>query len=144
MAEPPDKFLTLRRLQVLHLLRSGLITKEIAGRLRLSPRTVEECLDDLRRHYGARSRAHLAAITTFFGIPPPPPPPGHRTGNRKPDSRRTSTGPVNTSDPPVGGKVLPERCGYYLGHRMADPPYSSRRARARRSATPRTEAHWLR
>ncbi len=62
MPDPPDKFLTLRRLQVLHFLRSGLITKQIAGRLRLSQRTVEECLDDLRRHYGASTLAHLAAI----------------------------------------------------------------------------------
>jgi len=27
----------------------------------------------------------------------------------------------NAPNSPVGGKVLPERCGHYLGHRMADP-----------------------
>lgn len=75
MPEPPDKFLTLRRLQVLHHLRGGLLAKQIAGQLGLSKRTVEECLDDLKRHYGASTLAHLAAVTTALGVPPPHPPP---------------------------------------------------------------------
>jgi len=34
---------------------------------------------------------------------------------------RYLSGGVSRSARTVGGKILPERCGYYLGHRMAEP-----------------------
>jgi DNA-binding CsgD family transcriptional regulator len=53
---------TAREADVLRLVAEGLPNKEIAGRLYLSPRTVEKHVESLLRKLGARSRAQLAAI----------------------------------------------------------------------------------
>ena len=53
---------TRREADVLELVREGLANKEIAGRLFLSPRTVEKHVESLLRKMGARSRTHLAAL----------------------------------------------------------------------------------
>ena len=56
--------LTPRERQVLALVGEGLANKEIAGRLNVSPRTVEKHVESLLRKAGARSRAHLVAIVS--------------------------------------------------------------------------------
>jgi DNA-binding CsgD family transcriptional regulator len=53
---------TRREADVLELLREGLANKEIAGRLVLSPRTVEKHVESLLRKMSARSRTHLASL----------------------------------------------------------------------------------
>ena len=47
---------------MLELVREGLANKEIAGRLVLSPRTVEKHVESLLRKMSARSRTHLASL----------------------------------------------------------------------------------
>jgi DNA-binding NarL/FixJ family response regulator len=46
----------------LELVREGLANKEIAGRLVVSPRTVEKHVESLLRKMNARSRTHLATL----------------------------------------------------------------------------------
>ncbi|MEY2415477.1 MAG: hypothetical protein QOH53_811 [Ilumatobacteraceae bacterium] len=53
---------TRREADVLELIREGLANKEIAGRLVLSPRTVEKHVESLLRKMSARSRTHLASL----------------------------------------------------------------------------------
>jgi DNA-binding CsgD family transcriptional regulator len=55
--------LTAREAEVLALVAEGLTNKEIAGRLRLSPRTVEKHLEALLRKTGTRSRTQLLALS---------------------------------------------------------------------------------
>jgi DNA-binding CsgD family transcriptional regulator len=54
---------TAREGDVLVLVAEGLANKEIAARLRVSPRTVEKHVESLLRKAGARSRTQLVAIT---------------------------------------------------------------------------------
>ncbi len=64
-AGPADRWgLTARERDVLGLVGQGLPNKEIASRLFVSPRTVEKHVESLLRKTGARSRAHLVAITS--------------------------------------------------------------------------------
>jgi DNA-binding NarL/FixJ family response regulator len=49
---------------VLRLVADGLPNKEIAARLRLSPRTVEKHVESLLRKTGARSRTGLMAAAS--------------------------------------------------------------------------------
>ena len=53
---------TAREADVLRLVAEGLPNKEIAGRLYLSPRTVEKHVESLLRKTGARSRTGLVAL----------------------------------------------------------------------------------
>jgi DNA-binding CsgD family transcriptional regulator len=55
---------TAREADVLRLVAEGLPNKEIAARLRLSPRTVEKHVESLLRKTGARSRTELALRLT--------------------------------------------------------------------------------
>jgi DNA-binding CsgD family transcriptional regulator/tetratricopeptide (TPR) repeat protein len=54
---------TDREADVLRLVIAGLGNKEIAAALRLSPRTVEKHVENLRRKTGARSRTELAVMS---------------------------------------------------------------------------------
>jgi DNA-binding CsgD family transcriptional regulator len=56
---------TRREVEVLELVREGLSNKEIAGRLVVSPRTVEKHVESLLRKMNARSRTHLAILTSY-------------------------------------------------------------------------------
>jgi DNA-binding CsgD family transcriptional regulator len=56
--------ITAREADVLRLIADGLTNKEIAARLRLSPRTVEKHVESLLRKTGTRSRTGLAASIT--------------------------------------------------------------------------------
>ncbi|SEL51082.1 regulatory protein, luxR family [Streptacidiphilus jiangxiensis] len=60
-AHPAAPGATEREREVLDLLTTGLSNKEIAARLRLSPRTVEKHVEGLLRKSGARSRTQLVA-----------------------------------------------------------------------------------
>ena len=54
--------LSPREVQVLRELALGFTNKEIAGRLVVSPRTVEKHVESLLRKLSARSRTHLATL----------------------------------------------------------------------------------
>ena len=54
--------LTARELEVIELMIQGLITKEIADRLKISERTVKEHRHKVMEKAGARTAAHLGAI----------------------------------------------------------------------------------
>jgi DNA-binding CsgD family transcriptional regulator len=56
--------ITSREADVLRLVADGLANKQIAARLRLSPRTVEKHVESLLRKTGARSRTELAVATS--------------------------------------------------------------------------------
>jgi DNA-binding CsgD family transcriptional regulator len=58
---------TAREADVLWLVADGLSNKQIAARLRISPRTAEKHIESLLRKISARSRAELAVIA--FGRP---------------------------------------------------------------------------
>jgi len=60
--------------QILDALANGLLTKEIAVRIQRSRATVELRVRILRAIFGARSRAHLVAITMQTREAPRPPP----------------------------------------------------------------------
>jgi DNA-binding CsgD family transcriptional regulator len=56
--------ITSREADVLRLVTDGLANKQIAARLRLSPRTVEKHVESLLRKTGARSRTELAVTAS--------------------------------------------------------------------------------
>jgi DNA-binding CsgD family transcriptional regulator/tetratricopeptide (TPR) repeat protein len=60
----PDAGITRREAEVLALVSDGLANKEIAARLRCSPRTVEKHVESLLRKTGVRSRTELAVAAT--------------------------------------------------------------------------------
>ena len=66
-APGPDRLaglgITPREAEILGLIAAGLANKEIAARMRLSPRTVEKHVESLLRKTGATSRTMLVAIT---------------------------------------------------------------------------------
>lgn len=69
-SDPWARFrLTARETEVLALVTEGLANKDIAARLRLSPRTVEKHLEALLRKTATRSRTHLLALA--LGPRPP-------------------------------------------------------------------------
>jgi len=54
--------LTKRQWECLELAAAGLTSKEVARRLALSPRTVEEHLQDAYRRMGVRNRIEASAL----------------------------------------------------------------------------------
>jgi DNA-binding NarL/FixJ family response regulator len=56
--------ITTREADVLRLVVGGLANKQIAARLKLSPRTVEKHVESLLRKTGARSRTGLVAAAS--------------------------------------------------------------------------------
>jgi predicted ATPase/DNA-binding CsgD family transcriptional regulator len=67
---PGESALTTREMEVARLVADGLSNDEIAGRLRLSSRTVEAHLDHIRPKLGARSRVEVATWVTAGAAPP--------------------------------------------------------------------------
>lgn len=63
-----DPYLTPRRCEILRHLLRGRLVKQIAADLRVKHGTVQESIDDIRRHFGAETRAHLLAILAQRGI----------------------------------------------------------------------------
>jgi DNA-binding CsgD family transcriptional regulator len=59
--------LTKREAEVLQLIADGLITKQIAQRLLVSPETIKSYVESIREKLQASNRAHAVSI-------------GHRTG----------------------------------------------------------------
>ena len=54
--------LTNRETEVLQMIADGLINKQIAQRLYLSPETVKSCVEVIREKLSASNRAHAAVI----------------------------------------------------------------------------------
>ena len=69
-ATPGGAELTTREADVLTLLADGLTNKQIAGRLYLSPRTVEKHVERILTKTGQPNRTALAAYTTHAPNPP--------------------------------------------------------------------------
>ena len=67
----PQKTLTPRERQVLHLVTEGLTNRQIAHRLEISPRTVEMHRANLTRKLGVQSAAELVRYALQHGIIPP-------------------------------------------------------------------------
>ncbi len=67
----PQKTLTPRERQVLHLITEGLTNRQIAHRLEISPRTVEMHRANLTRKLGVQSAAELIRYALQHGIIPP-------------------------------------------------------------------------
>ncbi|GAA2554502.1 LuxR C-terminal-related transcriptional regulator [Winogradskya consettensis] len=64
-----DRFgLSLRQLDVLRLLADGLDSGEMAAQLKVSTRTVENIVSDLRNRYQLRNRSHLVAHAVRSGM----------------------------------------------------------------------------
>ncbi len=60
--------LTERELEILRLLAEALTVKQVASRLRISPRTVESHIAKLYRKLGARNRVQAVARATELGL----------------------------------------------------------------------------
>lgn len=56
-----ERLLSPRQRECLTLVRQGLTSLEIADRLNLSPRTVDQYIAEAGRRLGARNRAHAVA-----------------------------------------------------------------------------------
>lgn len=67
--------ITARMQAVLQGLAEGLTTAQIAGRLNLSPRTVEHHISALRQHLGGGTRPQLIARAVTLGLISPIRPP---------------------------------------------------------------------
>jgi DNA-binding NarL/FixJ family response regulator len=65
---PRPEQLTDRELDVLRLVAKGMVDKEIAGRLFLSPRTVSNYLERIRAKTGRRNRAQLAVLAVDLDL----------------------------------------------------------------------------
>jgi DNA-binding NarL/FixJ family response regulator len=63
-----DDGLTVREVEVLRLLAGGLTNREIARRLVLSPRTVENHVFRIYARIGARGRADATAYAIHHGV----------------------------------------------------------------------------
>ena len=70
---PPDSYdtLTTREREVLHLRAEGLTASEIAARLSISPRTVEDHRANLMRKLDLRNQTELLLYAQRRGILPP-------------------------------------------------------------------------
>jgi DNA-binding NarL/FixJ family response regulator len=78
--EPPRSFhtspsstsfklvLTKRETEVLQLIADGLLNKQIAQLLFLSPETIKSCVDGIRLKLDATNRAHAASIGLRSGL----------------------------------------------------------------------------
>lgn len=71
--EEAFRSLSPRERQVLEFLRQGFLTKEIAYRLELSPRTIEDYRASLKRKMGARTLVELADLVASLDYPAPGP-----------------------------------------------------------------------
>jgi DNA-binding NarL/FixJ family response regulator len=60
--------LTKREAEVLQLIADGLLNKQIAQRLYLSPETIKSCVDGIRMKLDATNRAHAASIGVRCGL----------------------------------------------------------------------------
>jgi two-component system, NarL family, response regulator LiaR len=60
--------LTKRETEVLQLVADGLLNKQIAQRLFLSPETIKSCVDGIRMKLDANNRAHAASIGLRSGL----------------------------------------------------------------------------
>ena len=60
--------LTNREAEVLQLIADGLLNKQIAQRLFVSPETVKSCIEVVRGKLGASNRAHAASIGIRHGL----------------------------------------------------------------------------
>jgi DNA-binding NarL/FixJ family response regulator len=76
--------LTSREREVLHLTAEGLSGAEIAGRLFISPRTVETHRANLMRKLGVRNQKELIRLAVLRGLQPAEPISGLGTKNKAP------------------------------------------------------------
>ncbi|MGZ4414263.1 MAG: response regulator transcription factor [Gaiellaceae bacterium] len=60
--------LTKREAEVLQLIADGLVNKQIAQRLFVSPETVKSCIQVVRAKLDANNRAHAASIGIRYGL----------------------------------------------------------------------------
>jgi len=60
--------LTTREAEVLQLIADGLLNKQIAQRLLVSPETVKSCVEVVRKKLEATNRAHAASIGIRYGL----------------------------------------------------------------------------
>ena len=60
--------LTKREAEVLQLIADGLVNKQIAQRLLVSPETIKSCVADLREKLHATNRAHAVSIGIRHGL----------------------------------------------------------------------------
>ena len=67
-AAPPWSNLSLRDLNVLHLLADGRSTADIAVVLAYSESTIKNVIHDLVRQLSARNRAHAVAMAIRAGV----------------------------------------------------------------------------
>jgi DNA-binding NarL/FixJ family response regulator len=65
---PLPSLLTDRELEVLRLIADGLTTRDVAARLGISPRTVENYKQHMFAKLGVQSRAHAVAVASRLGI----------------------------------------------------------------------------
>ena len=66
--EIPSVLLSDRELEVLHLVGEGLPAREIAARLRISPKTVDNHKQRIYAKLGVQSQAHAVAVATRAGL----------------------------------------------------------------------------
>lgn len=60
--------LTPREAEVLHLVANGMSAKEVAGQIKISPRTVERHIEHVRLKLRARNRPHMVTEAIARGI----------------------------------------------------------------------------
>jgi NarL family two-component system response regulator LiaR len=60
--------LTTREAEVLQMIADGLLNKQIAQRLYLSPETIKSCVAAICMKLDATNRAHAASIGLRFGL----------------------------------------------------------------------------
>ena len=58
----------MREAEVLQLIADGLINKQIAQRLYVSPETIKSCVDELRMKLDANNRSHAVSIGIRHGL----------------------------------------------------------------------------
>jgi DNA-binding NarL/FixJ family response regulator len=65
---PQPSLLTERETEVLQLIADGLTTKDVSGRLGISPKTVENYKQHMFSKLGVQSRAHAVAVGSRMGL----------------------------------------------------------------------------
>jgi DNA-binding NarL/FixJ family response regulator len=60
--------LTKRQAEVLQLIADGLVNRQIAQRLYVSPETIKSCVDELRMNLDAKNRTHAVSIGIRHGL----------------------------------------------------------------------------
>jgi DNA-binding NarL/FixJ family response regulator len=60
--------LTTREAEVLQLIADGLMNKQIAQRLYVSPETIKSCVSELRMKLDANNRSHAVSIAIRRGL----------------------------------------------------------------------------